>query len=432
MENLVWGRSMKRLFSATILTILILATIHGVTNSLGNTQTHQLSLSVSPRAENPVWNITDTIVPSLESVKWVEEGNYNEPPSWISDGRWYEAHVRQTLVNSEDIFVAFSEVFNWTAVNEGFSQAFASFDEFKDRVSSNPGWWLNYSWGIDMNWHGVPLNKTRMSTEFDVETSKAELSIWCHITNIPEYIVGGKRLETWLTGFDLTAISIGNLKAFQWYEDYAENGRYYYIYFEAPAKLLSQHRDTYSLVLEVSPLYVGQTYDVEQRIQISMPPNTEVQSTNPPNMSKSSENIVTFTVHEGDVYPATYSVTSGPPIKDPTKSLVDSLYAIVTDPTKWVALGALITLTYTGFRGRQIWGRRKTYYRLYKTMVNTYDRFCLNFPPFSLEMENLSRTITQYFIEDKITDDQLDKLLARRDHLLESARKLQPPRPPQP
>lgn len=56
-------------------------------------------------------------------------------------------------------------------------------------------------------------------------------------------------------------------------------------------------------------------------------------------------------------------------------------------------------------------------------MVNTYERYSHDFAKFHQEMESLSKTITQYFIEDKINDDQFDKLLTRRDDLLERARR---------
>jgi len=70
-----------------------------------------------------------------------------------------------------------------------------------------------------------------------------------------------------------------------------------------------------------------------------------------------------------------------------------------------------------------MWGRQKTYYRLYKSMVNLYDHYSSDFQKFSREIENLSKSVSKYFIEGKINDDQFDKLLTRRDDLIDSAKR---------
>jgi len=422
---------MKKLLSLTIMVTVILMSIFEVSGSLGNPQMQLSSSAFFPTENDEVWHITDIINPTLDGVEWIEEGINNESYWWISDGKWYEAHSRQTLVKPDDIFVSLSETFNWTAVNANFSQPYSSFEDFINEITHDPSWWLGYSWGIDVGWHGVPLNRTKVRAEYNKTTSRAELFIWCHITNIPEYIMGEEQLETyWLTGFDLTSISISNLEALQWYEDFTPSGKYYYIYFKAPANILSQYKDEYSLVLDVSPQYQGKGYNVDQTIHISMPSNTEVQVTSPSNMSTCSGNMATFTLHAGDRYPMSFSVKSGPPIKDVTQSFLESAGHWLSEPSTWVAFASLMVLLYTAFSGKRIWSRRKTYYRLYRSMVNIYDHYALSFAQFHQEIENLSRSITRYFVEDKITDDQFDKLLTRRDDLIERARKLQPPVPP--
>jgi hypothetical protein len=57
-------------------------------------------------------------------------------------------------------------------------------------------------------------------------------------------------------------------------------------------------------------------------------------------------------------------------------------------------------------------------------MVNIFDRYSLNYSKFYEEIENLSKSITKYFIEDQINDEQFDKLFARRDDLIDRAQKL--------
>jgi len=420
---------MKKQFFLMILVIAILITALEVPKSFSSPLPQLSLVSFSPKADHQVWHVLDVINPTLDSVEWTEEANYSKPPKWISSGQWYEAHSRQTLVEPDDIFVSLSEDINWTAINEDLQ--YSSFDEFENDIVSNPSWWLRASWGLDVNWLGIPLNRTKVNTKLNAATSRANVQIWCHITHIPEYIIGEKRLENFsLTGFDLTVLSVGSLEALHWSEDYTTNGTSYNIYFKAPANILSQYKDTYSLVLDVSPSYQGLTYDVEQKIQISMPSNTEVQSASPSNMSTFSGNVATFTIHEGNRYPASFTVASGPPIRDVTQSFLESAAHWLTEPSTWVAFATLTVLFYTAFSGKRIWSRRKTYYRLYRSMVNVYEHYALNFAQFYQEIENLSRSITKYFIEDKITDDQFDKLLTRRDDLIERAKKLQLPTPP--
>lgn len=422
---------MKRLllFSLLLIILIIITSIAflGASESLDNSQKVLSSSILSQEAAGPAWHVLDIITPTLNSIEWIEVGNYSEPPSWISDGRWYEAHSRKTLVKPDDIFTSFSEILNWTAVNMGFSHPYSSFDEFKEEISKDPSWWLEYSWSVDVGWHGVSLNRTKVVTKFDAETAIAEVYIWCHVTNIPEYILGEKRFETMLTGFDLTSVSVGSLESLRWYEDYTPAGRYYYIYFKAPANLMSLYRDTYSLILEVSPLYKNSTYNVEQTIQIIMPSNTEVKSASPPSMATFGKNAATFTIHRGDRYPALFSITSGSPLKDVTQSFLESASRWLTEPSIWVAFGALAGLFYTAFRGTRAWQRRKTYYRLYRSMVNIFDHYSKDLPRFYQELDNLS--ITQYFVEDKLTDEQFDKLLTRRDDLIERVKRLQPAEP---
>jgi len=420
---------MKKRFLLMLLVIATLITVLEVSNSFGNPQPQLSLVPFSPKADEQVWHVLDVINPTLDSVEWTENANYSKPPKWIASGQWYEAHSRQTLVGPDDIFVSLSEDINWTAINKDLQ--YSSFDEFENDIVSNPSWWLRASWGLDVNWLGIPLNRTRVITDFNAAISRANVQIWCHITHIPEYILGEKRLENFsLTGFDLTALSVGSLEALHWSEDYTANGTSYSIYFKAPANILSQYKDTYSLVLAVSPSYQGLTYDVEQEIQISMPSNTEVRSASPTNMSTFSGNVATFAIHHGYRYPESFSVTSVPPIKDVTQSFLESAAHWLTEPSTWVAFATLTVLFYTAFSGKRIWSRRKTYYRLYRSMVNVYEHYALNFAQFYQEIENLSKSVTKYFIEGKITDDQFDKLLTRRDDLIERAKKLQPPAPP--
>ena len=432
---------MRALFFKTIFVIIISTTILGVSNSLGNPKTPLSSSTFSLTTTNQSWEIFDRITPTSDTVEWFEEGAYPGPPSWISDGRWYNAHSRQILVKSGNyIFATFSETFNWTAVNESFEEEgwhiYPSFDEFRTHVSSDPAWWLLFSWNLPTDWLGISLNKTKVAIEFDAETFSAHIEISCHITNIPGYFmetfgrpaeigIGGEKLPTPLfAGFDLATIYIGDFEALQFHDDYGLDHGFYRIYFKAPANLLSQHTDAYSLSLRVAPQYIGQIHDACRFINVSMPSDTEVQSASPSTIAIYSGNTVTFTLNEGDRYPDLFQVASGPPVREFTEIFLENLARWATEPEIWVAFGTAIAAFYAAFHGKRIWSRQKTYYRLYRSMVRIYDHYSSNPTKFHQETADLSKAITEYFIEGKINDDQFDKLLTRRDDLIERAEKL--------
>lgn len=321
-------------------------------------------------------------------------------------------------MKQNDIFSSFSEAMNWTAVNNALSSPYTSFESFKNNITSDPSWWLKYSWSIDVKGYGVPINSTIVRTTYNATSSRAEIYIWCHITRISEYILGEKQLETLLTGFDLTSISIGNLEAFQWYQDSTTSERSYYVYFKTSANIITQNKDGYSLTLDVSPLYQGESYNVEQDIRILMPSETDVITASPSSKATWSGNIATFTIHRGDLYPVSYSVTSGPRVKDIGQRFSEIINKWETEPTYWVALGTVSALVYSAYLGNNLRRRRKVYYRLYRSMVSIFDRSSLDPLQLKKEMDTLSSSIINYFIEDKITDEQFEKLMARRDYLM--------------
>lgn len=394
---------------------------------------------LSSPLNDQVWEIFDNITPTLETIKWQEEGSAG-PPSWIEDGRWYHANSRIILVKSGNyLFASFSENFDWTAVNASFGEdgwhPYPSFEDFRNDLINNPNWWLLYSWGLDANWLGVTFNTTKVEVELPggPDTSDALLRISCHITNIPGFFISERFVDLGIgrfklpnplfAGFDVTSIYIGDFEALQWYEDYGLGHRHFKIYFEAPANLLTKYKDKYSLTLGINSPHVSKIHDFNRVITITMPSDTEVMSASPSNMSNYSGNTVMFNINEGDKYPVSFSAISGPPIKSFSQIFRESFLIVVGDPSAWLAFVSLIVIVYTGFQGRRVWSRRKTYYRLYRSMVNLYNRYSNNFEKLFEEIENLSMSITNYFVEGKISDDQFDKLLTRRDDLIERANK---------
>jgi hypothetical protein len=421
--------------------LFILMVVAWVSNSVCGLQRRLYPLAFSSSVSSQLWEIRDTVIPTFDKIEWLEDGVHPEPPSWISDGGWYEAHSRQILVKSGNyIFATFSESLNWSAVSaslemEGFY--FEAFDDFKSLLCNDQAWWLMYSWGLPSDWLGISPNTTRVTAEFDPNTSVAFIEMSCHITNIPEYFlqiagrpgeigIGAEKLPKPLfAAFDLAAIYIGDFDALQLYEDYEIDHRHYRIYFKAPATLLSQCMDTYSVSLEVSPPHVGETHNAYRSMNISMPSDTEIRNTSPSNISTGIDNIAMFGLSDSDRYPHSFQVTSGPPVQDLTEFLIENTVRWATEPEIWVALGTAIIGIYAGFHGKRMWSRQKTYYRLYRSMINLWDHYSNNLSKFNQEIKDLSKSITKYFIDGKINDDQFDKLLTRRDGLLERAKKLE-------
>jgi hypothetical protein len=233
-------------------------------------------------------------------------------------------------------------------------------------------------------------------------------------------IAGEKLPKPLFAGFDLTSIYLGDLEILQLSEDYEPSHRSYKINFKAPANLLSRTKEVYSLSLRTSPHCLGQIHSVDRFISISMPSDSEVSNTSPHTLSSCSDNVATFRLHVGDEYPQSLQVTSGPPVKDLKEILFENIQRWAAEPETWVALGTAAAALYAIFHGLKAWRRRKQYYRLYRSMVNLYDHYT-DFSTFSREMEGLSRSVSEYFIEDKINDEQYDKLLTRQDDLINRA-----------
>ena len=380
------------------------------------------------KAENDVWQIHDVINPSMGQVNWSEEGVLTQAPSWIADGTWYQASMTQSLVGPSDIFVSTYEMFNWSLLKpiaeNLYNSTFASFQSYQNKVVNDPSPWLDFSWSIDTNWYGVPFNTTRVIFSFNATDSTTELWIWFHITRTPEYLVGQGNLENLLTGFDLTPISVGSLSRWELYKDYNEGEQYYNLHFDAPANTLSQHGDNYTFNLPVSTNYQGYTFKINQIIDVNMPSNTEIKQTFP--LSKYSENTATFTIARGDQYPLSYTVISGSPAESLAQIVQNDAILWFTTPGGWVAFASLLVLSITGFRGRTIWRRNKLYHHIYKTLVTLYDLYSQDLQKFQQEMENISASIFKMLIDGKITDEQFEKLLKRRDDLLERSNPPQP------
>jgi hypothetical protein len=409
---------MKKLKLLVLIEIAILAVSAG---SL-------VSRSFGQSSNDNVWIVHDTIDPTLEGVRWQENGIVAQAPSWITDGRWLEVSTRENLVSPNDIFVSMYELFNWSLVKTAYNLQFATFDDFTQYLVNNPDWWLEETWLVDTSWYGIATNTTGISWTFNQLNSEAQLWTWYHITRIPEYFVGSERLSNWLVGFDLTPISIGNLEIYQFSEDTNQAGSQYNLYFKAPANILTQHSNNYTLTLGVNPLNVGRTLDMDQWVDVNMPADTEIKETSPSNMSLRNGNTATFVISKDDSLPTSFTVVSGSPSKSFSQVVWESTSIWLLTPGGWAAMASLVVLSYTAFRGRRIWGRSKLYHRMYKSMVTVFNLYSSDIMKFHQEMATISSSIFNLLIADKITDEQFEKLLVRRDDLVKRVQG-EPPKP---
>jgi hypothetical protein len=388
-------------------------------------------ISVYGQTNNSLWEVYDVIDPTFNQVEWFERGLLSSPASWIADGTWEVASMRQSLVSQNDIFVSLFERFDWALVRsnteEYYGIQFASFDDFVKAIKGDTGPWLTLSWQMDTQWYGISQNSTKVDISYNQSDGKVALSIWFHITRVPEYLSGDK-ITNWLTGFDLTPISTGNMRLWELYEDWSQSGTAYNLQFEAPASILSQHGENYTCTLDVATSYVGESFNIDQVIDINMPATTVTKEFSPQHLSfDSGSNVGSFVLQHGDTYPKAFTVVSGPPLKN---ALFDAITTWFTTPPGLAATASLLVLAATVMRGRRVYGRNRLYRRLYRTMVTVYDLYSKDIQRFRVEMDGISKTVFKMMVDDKITDEQFEKLLKRRDDLLERADKLQPPPPP--
>jgi hypothetical protein len=369
---------------------------------------------------------------SSDEVRWREQGATEEARPSIAVGLWFAMSKRESLVSASDIFVSTYERLNWSrlaaALSDVYNLQFTDFDEFVQYLAIDRLWWLNVTWDMNPGRYGIASNTTEIDYSFNDGDYEAELWTSFHITRIPEYFIGSERLESWLVGFDLTPISTGNLRLYEFRQDSGMNGSYYNLYFEAPANILVQHGDNFTFSLDITPSSRGQPVNMRQVIEINMPPNTEIKEISPLNMSTAPEgNTATFVLAEDDRYPLSFTVVSGHPTKPFSQVVWEGASVWVLTPGGWAAIASLLVLTFTAVRGRRIWRRSKLYHHLYNSMVTIYDLYSGDVMKFHQEMANVSTSIFKLLIEDKITDDQFEKLLVRRDDLLARVRGEPPP-----
>jgi len=371
-----------------------------------------LAKAIAQLQQDAVWEVNDTIELTVGWVEWTEQWYNPQPHQLIEDDFWFEYHTREYLINPSDLFLELYELFNWTAVNDAFL-GFNDWNDFKEQIADDPAWWLNWSWSLNCLRYGISTNSTFIDAELDEDV--AFVSVWCHITRVAEYLIG------WQLGvgvsFDLRSISLGKLETYEYSSDYTYADRSIHAHFSAPSNILQEKGELFTATIAINALEQGEPSEWNRKITIVMPPITEV--TNAEAASKSvgfspnhkiDRNMAIFTIQQNELLPDSFTVTS----RLPQKALLD----VLEDVRFWSLLLTILIVLPSSIQGFRMLKRSKTYNRLLKLIVNLYHDYKSNPDAFEREMDNLTESIFTSFIEDKLTDEQLEKLLHRRDDLL--------------
>jgi hypothetical protein len=368
-----------------------------------------------------VWQVNDTIKLMPGWVEWTGHWYNSEPAQAIRDGFWFEYHTREYLIDTNDLFLKFDEIFNWTRVNDALLY-FANWTDFEDYIAQDPFWWLSWSWNLDSLRYGISANSTFIDAF--LEEDMAFVTVLCHITRVAEYLIG------WSLGvgesFDLRSISLGKIETYEYCSDYTSIDRSIYSHFSAPSNILQQKGELFTATIYVDSFKQKEPSEWDRNIVIIMPSDTEVktaETTIPSIIADIEGNVAYFTIQKNETLPISFTVVSGPYEKSFWGLFVDQLIS----PDVAATIIGFVILFPSSLQGAKMLRRRKTYNRLLDLMVAVYDEHKYNASVFEKEITNITDSIFKSFIDNKLTDEQLEKLLDRRDDLVA---RMQPPEPP--
>ncbi|UCE29303.1 MAG: hypothetical protein JSV85_00785, partial [Candidatus Bathyarchaeota archaeon] len=361
-----------------------------------------------------VWQVNETIELSSGMVEWTEIRHNPQPHHLIEDGLWFEYHIREYLSDSGDLFLVLDDTFNWTAVNaELFDPSFYDWTEFADYIYNDTIWWLEWSWGFDSLRFGISADDTFIDAE--LYEDKAFVSMTCHVTNVPEYLISWELGVGELGGgsiFDLRSISLGRLESYEYFLDYTNETRLIHIHFLAPSNILQETGEVSTATIYLNRRALEQQEYISNEnwnIVVVMPSATEVvETTGTP--SQIDNNLAIFTVQQGERLPVSFTVKSMPP--------QETMFDVLANPEVLAAIITVLIVFPSGLQGIRMFSRRRTYNRLLTLLVKLYREHKSNPETLKKEMDNLTETIFMSFVQNNVTDEQLERLLHRKDDLL--------------
>lgn len=391
-----------------------------------------MTMTMSQSQLDGVWQIDDTIKLTSDWVEWSREAHNPQPSQWIAEGFSFEDHARECLISSEDLFLELVEIFNWTkvslrlpAVNE-VEWGPDKWVDFEEYIAENPAYWLSWNWGLDSFRYGISANNTFISAE--LEKDKASVTVWCHVTRVAEFIIARQvgdpcYLLAFGVGdiFDLRSISLGKLETYEYCRDFTSRGMSIHIHFSAPSNILRKKGDFHTATIPIDALDQEEPNKYDRSITIEMPSTTEVTEATPSDIAEIGKNIAVFTIQQYSLLPFSFTVESRPRQK--------TLLEFLATPEVLTAIFTVAIAFPSVIQGARMLSRRKTYNRLMRLSVKLYHEYRSNPDALEKEMDNLTESIFTSFIKDSLTDEQLEKLLHRRDDLLARLRSkpLSPP-----
>jgi len=348
------------------------------------------------------WQSNETVILTLGKVDLTERRS-TKAQSFAHLLGWIEFHQREHFISYDEIFIELSEKFEWEKVNSNpdLGLGFPYWKSFAENLTKSPSWWLEYSWGLSSDWYGIAEKETSVITEKD--GGIASVTIRCHVRDVSEYIIGHSLINS---VFDLYSVDLGKIEVYEYYYDSTKSGQSVYLHLKAPSTILQQVKDKYKATISIAPQFQNTVSDEERLMIFAMPPTTEVESVEPSTMGSPKDNVATFTISAGIRFPDSFTIISGPPKKSITELLVENL----TSPDRILVIAGVATLLVSGFQGASMLRRRKTYARTAKLIARVYEENRENREALNRELTSIHDSLYRMFVEDKITDEQFEKL----------------------
>lgn len=316
---------------------------------------------------------------------------------------WIEFHQREHFISYNEIFIEFSEKFEWEKVNSNpdLGLGFLSWESFTENLTKTSSWWLEYSWGLRSGWYGIVENETTVVTERFGKI--VTITIRCHIRDVSEYLIGHSLMNS---VFDFYSVDLGKIEVYEYYYDSTKSGQSVYLHLKAPSTILQQVREKYKAIISIAPQFQNTTSSEERVITFVMPPTTEVESVEPSTTGVFKDNLAVFTVSTGTKFPSSFTVVSGPP----KKSLAELLTETLTSPDRILVIAGVVTLLVSSFQGAMLLRRRKAYSRTARLIARIYEENKGKREALNSELTSIHDSLYRMFVEDKITDEQFERL----------------------
>lgn len=406
----------KTMLIMFLLSITVLGIVIQTISTPGKAVAYSSLTKLIPRVmQTTPWQTDDTIILSLNKVDWTER-RFNPQPSGAQAIGWIEFHQREHFVSYNDIFLDLNEKFDWDKLSSsklwsdfGFHLQFPSWESFAQNITASTSWWLEWSWGLDTRWYGISANTTVIHTT--KEGAIATITIWCHVSKVSEYLIGHSFEKV---SFDLYSIDMGKMEIYEYYFDSTSSGQSVYLHFSAPSTILRQEGESFTAAVNVNPLRRNALSEDNRSIVIVMPPQSEVESINPSNLGTFKKNAATFTVSANDRLPTSFMVVSGPHKKDLTEMIIENF----TSPDRILVMGGVVTVAFSGFQGMGMLRRRRTYNRTARLIAKIFHEYKATPDRLRQELSTLHVSLYRFFVENQITDEQFEKLLALVDRIL--------------